>query len=314
MITFLSILASAITFAGLQAFFWHFISKQKEEKARFFAKISGETTKKNTLKNAEPRFAWLNNVLSNFTLAKDLEDVITHAHLKTSVAIISTQMIACFFISIAAGIAFNLNIWLTLLASLFSPIVPILLVYRQKNLRDKLFASQLSESLEMLSMLLRAGRSLPQAVAAVSEELPNPSGEEFKEVVEAYNMGQNLDAALRDLTLRFPKCPGLTGFVVAITILGQTGGNLVGVIDKIREALQMQVTYGQKLLALTSEGRASGQMLGALPPMFFVVSFLLNKDAVLSMFDLTIGRIIIVGILSLWIIGVVWIKRMTAVN
>ena len=95
--------------------------------------------------------------------------------------------------------------------------------------------------------------------------MSDPIGGEFSRTFEEQNLGKPLEEALEDLTKRIPNLD-LKFFATAIVLQRQTGGDLAEILDKIGHLIRERFKIWGQVQALTGEGRLSGIVLLALPP------------------------------------------------
>ena len=67
-------------------------------------------------------------------------------------------------------------------------------------------------------------------------------------------------------------------------------------------------------MALTGEGRLSGAVLLALPPLLFVTMLKLNHDYVMMLFEEPLGRQMLAGGIILQVMGAVAIKKIITIK
>src|SRR5690606_22646720 len=89
--------------------------------------------------------------------------------------------------------------------------------------RQKQFAEQLDDSLQLMASNLRAGHSLPQALASVAKEADSPTAEEFARVVNETRVGRDLGHAL-SLTAARMASEDFSWVSQAIAINREVGG------------------------------------------------------------------------------------------
>jgi tight adherence protein B len=186
-----------------------------------------------------------------------------------------------------------------------------LLTRRRKRL--KLFATQLSGALELISRALRAGHSLAAGFNLVASEMAEPINKEFGRVFEEHNLGIPLEEALNSMTDRIPNMD-LQFFVMAIILQRQTGGNLAEILDKISRLIRERFALRGTVQALTGEGRLSGVVLLALPPLLFVVVWRLNPDYVSTLFTDPLGKKMLFGAIVLQVLGALVIKKIVDIK
>jgi tight adherence protein B len=181
-----------------------------------------------------------------------------------------------------------------------------LFLRRRRRLRQ--FAKQLPDALELVSRALRAGHSLASGFCLISEEMRDPIAKEFQRVFEEQNLGIPLDTALDNLTQRIPNLD-LRFFATAVILQRQTGGDLAEILDKIGYLIRERFKIWGQVQALTGEGRLSGIVLLALPPVLFLAVYRLNPDYVTPLFTDPMGRKMLAGGIIMQLIGAIVIKK-----
>jgi tight adherence protein B len=191
--------------------------------------------------------------------------------------------------------------------------MPLCWLFMRRRKRLKVFATQLPDALELISRALRAGHSLGSGLNLVGEEMPSPIGVEFNRVFEEQNLGIPLDEALRSLTLRVPNLD-LKFFVTAVVLQRQTGGDLAEILDKIGHLIRERFKIWGQIQALTGEGRLSGIVLLALPPLLFLAVYYLNPDYCMVLFTDPMGQKMMAGAVFLQIVGALVIKKIVNIK
>ncbi len=181
------------------------------------------------------------------------------------------------------------------------------LSFRRKRRLSK-FASQLPEGLELIARALRAGHSLAAGFHLVATEGSDPIAEEFGRVFEEQNLGIPFEEALQNLTERIPNLD-LKFFVTAIILQRQTGGDLAEILDKIGRLIRERFKIWGQVQALTGEGRLSGIVLLALPPVLFVTVYRMNPDYIQLLFTDDLGKkMLLFGVVS-QLVGALVIRK-----
>jgi tight adherence protein B len=202
------------------------------------------------------------------------------------------------------------------LAPVVAPIfgaAPLVWVFLRRRKRLKKFGQQLPEALELISRALRAGHSLASGINLVSDEMVPPIDQEFRRCYEAQNLGIPLDQALEDMCERVPNLD-LRFFVTAIVLQRQTGGDLAEILDKIGLLIRERFKIWGQIQALTGEGRLSGIVLLALPPVLFFVMYYLNPDYCTVLFTDPLGHKMLAGAVIMQIIGAIVIKKIISIK
>ena len=186
--------------------------------------------------------------------------------------------------------------------------MPLLWLTWRRKKRLKAFAVQLPDALELISRALRAGHSLASGFNLVREEMPAPICQEFGRVFEEQNLGVSVDDSLNSLTDRVPNLD-LKFFSTAIVLQRQTGGDLAEILDKIGYIVRERFKIWGQVQALTGEGRLSGIVLLALPPVLFIAVYRLNPEYMMTLFTDPMGKQMLAGAVFLQVIGALVIRK-----
>ncbi|HEY1474125.1 MAG TPA: type II secretion system F family protein [Pseudolabrys sp.] len=167
------------------------------------------------------------------------------------------------------------NLLHAVFAMLFTGFVlPFVVLKYLRSRRQKKFAAQFPDAIDIIVRSLRAGHPVPIAINMVARELPDPIGSEFGTVTDEITYGADLETAMRNLYFRVGT-DDLPLFVTAVAIQGSTGGNLGEILENLSAVIRQRFKMRRKIRALAAEGRASALILSSLPiGMFAVVNFL----------------------------------------
>ena len=242
-----------------------------------------------------------------------LSDYLDQADVKIQPAQFTFICLACF----GGGIAICM---LTPVPILFGPplgmlftLLPVGWVFMKRKRRLAKFGAQMPEALELLSRSLRAGHSLQAGFGLVGSELEAPLAVEFGRCFEEQNLGIPLDEAIEEMANRIPNMD-LRFFSTAIVLQRQTGGDLAEILDKIGYLIRERLQIHGQIQALTGEGRMSGAVLLALPPVLFLVMLKMNYEYVMTLFTDPAGRYMLTAALITQIIGALVIKKIITIK
>ncbi len=185
--------------------------------------------------------------------------------------IVVAGMIAAF----VATMVFNGKPLHAVIAALFCGFVlPFMVLKFLRGRRQKKFAAQFPDAIDIIVRSLRAGHPVPIAINMVARELSDPIGSEFGTVTDEVTYGADLESAMRNLYFRVGT-DDLPLFVTAVAIQGSTGGNLGEILENLSGVIRLRFKMRRKVRALAAEGRASALILSSLPIlMFAVINFL----------------------------------------
>jgi tight adherence protein B len=213
------------------------------------------------------------------------------------------------FLPVLAG----MNIALGPLIALSMSFLPIMWLLMRRKKRLKKFAAQLPQALELIARALRAGHSLAAGFSLVGQEMSAPIGEEFQRTFEEQNLGKPMEQALEDMTKRMPNLD-LKFFATAIVLQRQTGGDLAEILDKIGHLIRERFQIWGQVQALTGEGRLSGVVLLALPPVLFLVVYRMNPDYLMLLFTDEMGKKMLVGGILSQLLGAIAIRKIVNIR
>lgn len=226
------------------------------------------------------------------------------------------------FLMIAGGIGVGLTLVFLVVSPIksFFPLVflfgaacPFIYLWFMVRRRLAKFAAQLPDSLDLISQALRAGQSLPAGIQLVSQQAEDPLGPEFGRCYEEQNLGVPLEEALQKLADRIDNLD-LRFFVTSVLLQRQTGGDLAEILDKISHLIRERFTIQGQIQALTGEGRLSGVVLLALPPVLFLTMLRLNYDYVMMLFRDPLGNQMLAAGIVLQFFGAAMIKKIITIK
>jgi tight adherence protein B len=186
--------------------------------------------------------------------------------------------------------------------------LPFMFFWMKRKSRLAKFAKQLPEALELISRALRAGHSLAAGFKLCADEMGLPISTEFERCYEAQNLGQPLEDAIEEMTDRVPNLD-LRFFATAVILQRQTGGDLAEILDKIGHLVRERYKIYGMIQALTGEGRLSGAVLLALPPVLAIVMWRLNPGYLSMLFTDPMGHQMLAAGVVLQILGAIVIKK-----
>jgi tight adherence protein B len=207
------------------------------------------------------------------------------------------------FFGVGAAIAFGLallfrgNLGEALAVALFcGTALPYLFLRILRGRRQKAFAAQFPDALDMIVRSLRAGHPVPIAITMVAREMKDPIGSEFGIVADEITYGSDLETALRNLYFRIGQ-DDLPLFVTAVAIQGSTGGNLGEILENLSAVIRQRFKMRRKIRALAAEGRASAIILSSLPIAMFLIIQVVAPDFYASVWheDLTKKALLVAG-------------------
>jgi tight adherence protein B len=179
--------------------------------------------------------------------------------------------------------------------------------------RQRAFADQLEDSLQLMSSGLRAGHSLLQSLDGVSQEMPQPTSEEFARIINETRLGRDMGQAFDETAARTAS-EDFAWVANAIAINRQVGGNLAEVLDTVGGTIRERGQIRRQVKALSAEGKLSAIVLMALP--FGVAGFLMvsNPGYLARFTESPVGYGLIAMAAVLLLVGGLWLRKVTTIK
>ncbi len=175
---------------------------------------------------------------------------------------------------------------------------------RQNKMRE-----QLPGFLEHMMRILNAGNSLEEALAAATEECPEPLSEIFERVSRQVRLGAPIEETLTEVA-------GLSGMrelqvmALATQINRRFGGSLKRIFKSLVAAIHQQDAARREMRALTAETRFSAVVLAIVPMGMMLYILSQNPSYYQEMWSDSSGRTLLMAAVILQVIGVAVIWRM----
>jgi len=212
-----------------------------------------------------------------------------------------------------AWVAVGVFVYAAPVVALALAFLPLFVVAWLRKRRLASFGKLLPEALELIARALRSGHSLAAGLKLVADEIGDPLRGEFGRVYEEQNFGIPLEDALEEMADRVPNLD-LRFFVTAVVLQRQTGGDLAEILDKIGALVRERFQIFGLVQALTGEGRLSGTVLLALPPVLGVVVYRLNPSYIMMLFDDPLGQKMLAVAVVMQILGAFVIRKIVNIK
>lgn len=219
--------------------------------------------------------------------------------------------------SIALALSLLLPVDLLFLAvpglTLFGASIPYMIVMWQRGRRWKAFERQLPDVAGLLGRAIRAGHPLSAGIRMVSEELPAPASEEFRQMFEETRFGLPFEDSLLAMADRLPLMD-LRLMATAMLIQREVGGNLAEMLERVADTIRERFRLRKQIEVLTAEARLSGIILVVLPLVTALMIQFVNPSYLAPLYKEHAGRVMIGMMVVLEIIGILWMRRITRIE
>lgn len=221
------------------------------------------------------------------------------------------EFVSLLIIGTVIGGAVGLLLGGILVALLFAVAVPLMTrvwLGMRVSRRQRAFADQLEDSLQLLASSLRAGHSMLQALNSVAREAESPTSEEFTKIINQTRIGREVTDALEETSRRM-QSDDFSWVTQAIAINREVGGNLAEVLDAVGATIRERAQIRGQVKALAAEGKISAYVLVALP--IGVTAFLLvTQPTYLAPFTSSLLGYGLIGLSALMMTaGILWLRK-----
>ena len=179
---------------------------------------------------------------------------------------------------------------------------PKFVIERTRALRQAKFQAQFVDCLLVLSSCLRAGLSMTQSFSNVAQEMPAPMSQEFGLILKETRMGVPLDEAMAHFKQRMLS-DDTTLFTSAVLVARQTGGDVTAIFTRLVVTLRERKKIRDRIKTLTFMAKMQGIVMSALPVLFSVAVYMMDR----SHFDFFLtdvtGRLLLVLVVVLQLLG-----------
>ena len=156
--------------------------------------------------------------------------------------------------------------------------------------RNRQFIDQFPDALDTIVRSVRSGFPLSVALQMLAQNTEEPVKSEFRQVADEIALGRSMNQALARLTTRISD-PDIRFFTVVLTVQQETGGNLAEIIGNLSNVIRKRKQLRHKISALTSEGKATGLVLGSLPVLVFFALYFLQPGYLSPFFNDPLGHL-----------------------
>jgi tight adherence protein B len=172
------------------------------------------------------------------------------------------------------------------------------------------FLEGFPDVIDLIVRAVRAGVPVPQVMATVAGECPEPLSSEFKRMGDSLQMGLDMKEVL-DVATRRIQIADFSFFCVCLLLQRETGGQLGETLENLSGIVRTRREIRQKTKALTGEARITTKIMAAIPVVIVIGMYLINRNYVMVLFDTESGRHLITFAVMSTVIGVLIIKKMS---
>ena len=191
-------------------------------------------------------------------------------------------------------------------------LLDVYLYYRQKYMK-KVIEKQVLKAVIVMNNAFKAGKSTMQAIYIASQELVPPLNYEFKRMYDEMQYGLSIDVVFDRLSKRVDN-EAIQYLASSLIILNKTGGNIIKVFSSIERTLFDNQKLNEELKNLTASSNVVVKILLCIPFIFTFLIFILSPTYFNPLFDSSLGHIVILLIILIFISYIWFLQRVMKVK
>lgn len=214
--------------------------------------------------------------------------------------------------SVIVGYIVGGIIWF-IIGAILGMMIPNVTIHYLAEKRRARLDEQLVGGVTTLASGVRAGLNLIQAMELLVQNSVGPIRQEFAQLLREYQMGLDLNRAMRNTANRI----GSSNYRLLFTALemhrirgGDSGESLDRIADSVREIQRLE----GKLDALTAQGRMQARFMIVVLIAIVGMLYAIEPDNFVLLFTEQSGRIVLVLIVALLVTAFAWIRRIMEVD
>ena len=181
----------------------------------------------------------------------------------------------------------------------------------RRTRRMKAMEKEFPAALDIIVRGVKSGLPLNDCLRVASREIADPLGSEFARMVEQQGHGVPIAEAVDRLAERVPLSEA-NFFAIVIGLQTKTGGRLAESLDNLVSVLRARVQLRAKIRAMSSEAKASGGIIAALPVVVTTLVYITSPSYISLLFSEPVGNIVLIGSAIWMLIGVFVMRKMIA--
>jgi tight adherence protein B len=175
--------------------------------------------------------------------------------------------------------------------------------------RHKKMINQFADALDIIVRGVKTGLPLNECIRIIAKESPDPLGAEFNSLADNLAMGAGLERSLNAFYKRVP-LQEINFFVIVLLIQAKAGGNLSEALGNLSTVIRSRKMMREKVNALSSEAKASGMIIGALPFAVGLMVYMTTPSYIMQLFITETGHVILTVAATMMTLGILTMEKM----
>ncbi|TCS62736.1 tight adherence protein B [Primorskyibacter sedentarius] len=189
--------------------------------------------------------------------------------------------------------------------------LPSLMLSIRKTRRIKAASAEFPTAIDIVVRGVKSGLPLRDCLHIIANETRDPLRSEFQKILNDLNVGLPMGTAIQRFAERVPLTEA-NFLAIVITIQSRTGGSLAESLDNLSNVLRERNKMRGKIRAMSSEAKASGAIIGALPILVAGIMTVTSPDYISVLYTETTGNMILAAS-GLWMgTGILVMRKMIA--
>ena len=223
------------------------------------------------------------------------------------------SIILSFLYIISTTIRFNFQIAILILILFSSFFLFDILFILEYNSRRKNIEKELLNAIIIMNNAFKSGMNIIEALNIVCNELSGNIKSEFLKIKMDIDYGLSLETVF-DRFYERVKIEDIKYISSSLSLINKTGGNIVKVFDSIEKNFYDKKKINDELKSLTSSSRFMFNLLVLIPIILVIIIVMLNNEFFLPLINTTIGRVISIVIIILYMLYILVIKSILKVK
>ncbi|MEI7474027.1 MAG: type II secretion system F family protein [bacterium] len=262
----------------------------------------------------EYRILFIGAILNRLKSTEKLKRMLKTADIKITVDILLLMSAGIFSFFFFLGLVIPANSVAFTVIGIILSYSPFLMIRMRIKKRHELFSQQFPDALGLISSALRAGHSLSSSFALVINEMPEPTSQVFKVVVDDISLGRDTRDALDNMSNYMPESVDLRFFITAVLIQREIGGNLAEILDNLGHTIRERFKLIGQLNAQTAQAKMSGIVLALAPVAIGLLIWVMNPSYMKPLFENIMGQMALAMAVTMGFIGFLCIKQITNIK
>lgn len=199
------------------------------------------------------------------------------------------------------------------LPMVFGFFFPDVIYFSKYKIHRNNIENDLLQAIIIMNNAFKSGRSIVQAIELVTTELEGSIAEEFKKMRMEISFGLSVDVVFKRFSNRI-QLEEVTYLTASLSILNQTGGNIIKVFSSIEQSLFNKKKLKLEMLSLTSSSKMIVYVLSVIPFLFIAFVSMISPGYFLPFLTSKLGLILASIMIIYYIVFLIVVRKVMKVR